>query len=217
MKVTKYSSVILILMLTFSSAMTAQQPSAADYLKKIRANFDQMSSFSAEFRLDVEFPEEDVQSQTGSITQKGERFKLDIEDYLIINNGNTIWTYEKARNEVQITNVDNQGGESMFSPQSLLDEISESSGALKFTKAPESGKTAIIEYVPFDRDEDFFKIRLTIRDDDLSIAEIKSFLKDGTRYVLRINAWNPNVKVTEQQFQFDTEKYPGIHVEDLRL
>jgi hypothetical protein len=46
---------------------------------------------------------------------------------------------------------------------------------------------------------------------------MKVFAKDGSRYTLKVNEIKPNKNYGPETFVFDASKYPGIHVEDLRI
>ena len=51
----------------------------------------------------------------------------------------------------------------------------------------------------------------------ICVAQMKVFSKDGSRYTLKIIDIRANMNYTSDVFAFDESKYPGIHVEDLRI
>ena len=61
-----------------------------------------------------------------------------------------------------------------------------------------------------------FKVRLTIDKAAKQIASAVIFDKSGNKYTYTIKSFTPNVKVSEGIFSFDTKKYPGVEVVDLR-
>ena len=74
-----------------------------------------------------------------------------------------------------------------------------------------------IEFKPKDKKSDYSKLRVTLDEKLGTIEEVKAFAKDGSRYAFTINKLTPNKKFAAAYFTFDTKKYPGVRVEDLRM
>jgi hypothetical protein len=49
-----------------------------------------------------------------------------------------------------------------------------------------------------------------------SIYSTKVLEKSGSRYSYTVSAMKTNVPALDGQFQFDSKKFPGVTVEDLR-
>ncbi len=65
-------------------------------------------------------------------------------------------------------------------------------------------------------DNQFFKIRLHISEDDKVLKRWKIFEKNGTRYTYDINNFNPEAAVEEELFAFNKRAHKGVEVVDLR-
>ena len=218
---------ILLLLCGISTAGLAQttfkeevDPAAKAILKKMKDIYESYETLEADFTLTIEIPEQDTETQTGTISQKGEKYHLLLDDQAIISDGNTLWYYLKNKNEVQINNVeeDHEEGEIM-SPKALLRIYESKQFLYALTNESTEGKVAIqqIEFKPIDRDSDYSKLRLTIDKKNKRMMRIKAFGKDGSRFTLKIKEFKPNKALSDQFFVFDETRYKDIRVEDLRI
>jgi outer membrane lipoprotein-sorting protein len=73
-----------------------------------------------------------------------------------------------------------------------------------------------IDLVPEKKDAQFFKIKMYITKKDKSIQSWTMFDKSGNRYKYTLTKFNPNATVADAFFTFDSKKYPGVEVIDLR-
>jgi len=218
---------ILLLLFGFTTAGLAQttfkeevDPAAKAILKKMKDIYESYETLEADFTLTIEIPEQDVETQTGTISQKGDKYHLLLDDQAIISDGNTLWYYLKNKNEVQINNVeeDMEEGEIM-SPKALLHIYESKQFMYALVHEGMEGNTSIqqIEFKPIDRDSDYSKLRLTIDKKSTRMMRIKAFGKDGSRFTLKINDFKPNKALSDQFFVFDETLYKGVRVEDLRI
>lgn len=218
---------ILLLLLGMTSTVIAQNttkevsdPAAKAVLEKMKNIYESYSTIEANFSLVIEIPDQDPETQKGVISQKGDKYHLQIDNQVIISDGNTLWYHLKNKNEVQINNVEEDPeDEEIMSPKQLLRIYESDQFLYALTNEGVEKGVAIqqIEFKPIDRDSDYSKLRLTVNKKDKSIMRIKAFGKDGSRFTLSINKFNPNKTMNDQFFVFDETKYKGIRVEDLRI
>ena len=74
----------------------------------------------------------------------------------------------------------------------------------------------IVELTPMDKDEEYFKIDLTIDADGMIVVGSRIYTKSGIHYIYSIGDFTPNVQLPEDFFAFDPARYPGIEIVDLR-
>ena len=74
----------------------------------------------------------------------------------------------------------------------------------------------MIDLSPTDAKKTVFKVRLSIDKATKQIANVVIFEKNGNTYTYNVKTFTPNAKVPETTFAFDTKKYPGVEVVDLR-
>ena len=195
-------------------------PQAKKVLDKIRKKYEAYKTLEATFSLTIELPNQPKEVQKGTISQDGDKFRLLMDDQIIVSDGKTTWVYVKKNNEVQINTADPAGTESGFlTPKDLLRRYQK--GDFLYTiseKTKEGGKLLTqIEFKPKDKNSEYSKLRLAVDEKTQSIQSIRAFAKDGGRYTFAISKLTPNKAFGAGEFTFDTKKYPGVKVEDLRM
>ncbi len=188
-------------------------------LNEMKANYNAFKSIEADFTLTIEIPEQDPEIQKGTISQQGEAYNLVLESQAIISNGKTLWYHVISNNEVQINDVDPDMDDGMLSPNNFLKFYDPEN----FICAPviagkENGSSVRwIELKPTDPEAEYFKLRLSIDVKKPELRQIKAFSSDGSRYTFQLNKLTPNKAFDKSLFAFDSSKFPGIQVEDLRM
>lgn len=223
---------ILILLIAFlfvnvSTAQTAKlvketsDPAAKVILEKLRNKYEAYKTVEADFKLTIEIPEEDKEIQTGNLAQKGEQYRLSLDNQAIYSNGKTLWLYLKSNNEVQINNVEDfeEEEEDFLSPKDLLRIYEKEDFIYALTNDGYENGLAVqqIEFKPIDKDSEYAKMRVTIDKKKTQIIRIKAFAIDGARYTMDVTKFKPNLSYTNADFVFNPKDFPGIHVEDLRI
>lgn len=153
------------------------------------------------------------ESKSGSIYIKGDKYRLYIDDQLVICDGVTIWTYFKEENEVQINSVDpnNQN-----TPNKMLTSYNDNYKA-KFIKEAPLGNMVIqtLDLTP-NTTQSFYKVRLEIDKGQNMIYRSTVFDKNNTTYTYVVSNFVPNPKIFESRFTFDKTDYPGVTINDMR-
>jgi outer membrane lipoprotein carrier protein len=202
--------------LVAQNTITQTDKVADKLLNTISTRYKNFKSIKADFIYSVESKAENLsEKQKGSIHVKGNKFRLDIANQLIICDNKTVWTYSKEMNEVQINN---------FDPKKApirLDDIFTmyDKGFLsKILEQKKEGKNdiAIVELTPKDKKKNFFKIKLTIDKTNQTITKSQVFEKSGAIHTYTVTNQYPNIKLEDDFFTFDVKKYPKIEVIDLR-
>lgn len=196
-------------------------PAAQKVLDKIRKKYEGYKTLEASFALNIEVPGQNQDLQKGTIAQDGDsKFRLDMDQQVIVSDGTTTWVYLKKNNEVQINDADPKDTESGFlTPKSLLKRYQKGDYLYAVTdKTSEGGKLLThIEFKPKDKSSEYSKLRVSIDEKAGSIQSVKAFAKDGSRYTFSISKLAPNKQFAADHFTFDVKKYPGVKVEDLRM
>ncbi len=215
---------LLALGSAFAQSPTAppekSDPQAKKVLDKIRKKYDAYKTLEAAFSLTIEMPQQPKEVQKGSIGQEGDKFRLEMDQQVIVNDSKTTWVYLKKNNEVQINTSQKGGGDDTFlTPKELLSRYQKGDFIYAIVdKITEGGKVLTqIEFKPKDKKSEYSKLRLAIDEKAGTIQSIKAFSKDGSRYTFAITRFSPNKKFAADYFTFDPKKYPGVKVEDLRM
>lgn len=157
------------------------------------------------------------QSQSGTLyaKSKANKYKVILNSQELISDGKSQWTYLKDDKEVQLSEVDNSPN--ALNPAQLF-TIYEKGFKYLYTGDSKLSNRVVqgIDLTPLDSKQSFFKIRLSIDKLNRQISKAIVFDKNGSHYTYTIKSFTPNVKVSDAIFAFDSKKYPGVEVVDLR-
>jgi outer membrane lipoprotein-sorting protein len=213
----------IFLLVVFSTsiaiALQAQKPadkSADKLLNLISTRYKNFKTIKADFIYSIESKAENIsEKQKGSIYVKGNKFRLDIADQVIMCDNKTVWTYSKEVNEVQVNNYDPKKApirlDDIFTmyDKGFLSKILD-------TKKEGKNDIVLVELTPKDKKKNFFKIKLTIDKTNQTIIKSQVFDKSGTIHTYLVTNQFPNIKLEDKFFVFDVKKYPKCEVIDLR-
>ncbi len=206
---------LLLFLLAFAtlSAQEKQDPAAQKLLKEVRRHYDTPSASQIDLQLTVTLPEQKPSATKGRLIHQGARYHLDLGPQAWYCDGKTVWIHLKEQKEVQVHDAGDQGGGSAFlTPRDILDRYD--SGDYTYAM---QGTGTYIEFKPKDRNDEFFKLRLSVDARKPEIVRFEAFSRNGARYALDILSTVANVKVSPSRFVFDPKAHPGVAVEDLRL
>lgn len=221
MKKTLLSLCILLTSATvFAQAnkgLGVSDPDAKKLLDAVSAKFKTFSTVKATFTLRIENAAGKVQgSKTGNLAMKANKYHILITGQEIFCDGKTVWNYDKAANEVSVSNVDNSSG--AITPQKLFTNFYDKDFLYKLN-ADETinGKPCkVVELTPVDKSKPFFKLLIGIDKKSNIIVNTRVFEKNGNRYIYSISGIQTNTAIGDDQFTFDAKKYPKVEVVDLR-
>lgn len=197
--------------------MGKSDPEAKKVLDAVSAKFKTFKSVKANFTLKIENGGGKVQgTKTGSVLMRGVKYKVLITGQEIYCDGATIWTYDVAAKEVQISTLDNSSGS--ITPQKLFTNFYDKD--FLFILNPDvkrAGKTyQVVELTPIDKTKPFFKVLLEVDKATKIIMSTQVFEKTGNRYLYAINTISTSTVIPDDAFAFNVKKFPGVEVIDLR-
>lgn len=191
-------------------------PKALTILDVMSEKYNSLGSYSASFTYVLENDLESIHEEfAGNIIVKGDMFKLDLGDQEVYNDGETMWTYLKDVNEVNIDYYFPEDED--MTPSSIFSAYKR--GYKYIFLEEETIDNAIynvVDLVPDDQDKPFFKVRLWIKKNDHSLYRWKLFDRTGNTYLYTITKFNDTYNAKEAEFTFDASKYPGVTEIDLR-
>ena len=216
---------IIILLVVLDTLGVIAQPKgmgnsdadAKKILDNVSAKFKSFKTVSAKFNLKIENAAGKVQgSKTGSVSLKGIKYRVSVTGQEIFFDGSTISTYDKAGNEVQITQFD--ASANTITPQKLFTNFYDKDFLYKLNgEAKSAGKILQeIELTPIDKTKPFFKVLVYIDKGSQTITSTKVFEKNGNRYTYSVSSMKTNIAIPDDLFVFNQSKYPNVEVVDLR-
>lgn len=195
-------------------------PQAKKLLDELYEKYTSYSTLSVDFDLDITIADGDKYLQKGNLIQKNNQFKLKSDDQEIICDGKSVWVYYPENKEIQINDYDeNDESINSFSPKALLNSYRNNKYEYALVDSPK-GKTGILSYIEFkpkDKESEYSKIRLEADRKAKKINKVEVFLKDGSKYILKITALSTNKNYDSSVFTLNAKDYPNIHIEDLRI
>jgi outer membrane lipoprotein-sorting protein len=130
--------------------------------------------------------------------------------------GKTSWNYMKTGNQVTIAPIDENSSE-LMDPSSVF-TIYEKGFKSKFVAEKTVDGKAVyqIELFPDKKDYEVTKIIIDINKATSMIQSALLTGTDGNVYTITVNKFEPNNEIQDAEFVFDSKKYPGVEVIDLR-
>jgi len=162
---------------------------------------------------------EDIDEEfSGEIMVKGDKYVLIMSDQEIYNDSETIWTFLKDANEVNVDYYMPDEGD--LSPNNIYSAYKKGY-RYKWNESKKIGRRTleVVELQPEDpKDPDkiFFKIILNINNSDYTIHSWEMFDRGGNVFSYTISGFNPHFQANDDFFKFDGSKYPDVEVVDLR-
>lgn len=195
-------------------------PEAIALINSIRSKYDAYKTMEADFMLDISFPGQQVESQSGKIKRQGDlvRFKLGDQEGII--NGQAAYIIQHGNKEVMINNLpDPEETNGMLTPQTLFNFYKGDKYilALQGKEVVNGRLLQAIELKPIDRNNsEFTKLRLMLDTAKKELVSIKAFTPDGANFTFQLKETKGNVALAATTFVFSKDEFPGYHVEDLR-
>jgi len=213
----------LILISLFSvfvlTGYSQQDAKAKEILEKVTKTMQSLTSLDAKFSYEMENKVENVKDKSvGSIVLKGKKYKLNIPQLgtQMICDGKTIWTYMVNSNEVTIADLDESTDE-LMDPAKIF-TIYEKGFNYKFLNETVDAGVSVynIELTPQKPSGDIKKIKLMIDKQKMLIHGAIMNGKDGNTINVIVTQLKTDGSYADADFVFDTKKYKGIEVVDMR-
>ena len=203
---------ILIAVFLFSQLISfGQDEKAEKILKDLSANTKSYTYMDVDFDFNFINTSQDInESQKGNIKINQNKFRLDLNQQLIISDDSIQWIYLKESNELQIMEYDSQ--DEMISPNKLF-TIYENGYKSQYIELKENNH--IIDLFPIESNE-FKNIQLHIDQDKIQLKKIILFDKNGGSFSYSITKLITDKEIDENTFRFNEANYPDLEIIDLR-
>lgn len=193
-------------------------PVAAKILSEMRSKLESMPAFTADFTLTYEIPQQENVVHKGNLTQQDRMYHLKVPGMLMLSDGEQKWIYQDEINEVQLYSVNNDDT-SLETPMDFL-RIAESEDyvfAVAGTSKDGDKTLTQVEFKPLNSSNEYTKIRLSVDDKTRLPHSLIAFARDGSRTLISLKSISQTSRKAQDFYQFDKAKYPGVHLEDLRI
>lgn len=209
----------LLLLFFYSTQLQAQTPdtkTAATILNAVSAKYKSYSAVKATFTMKTENSANKItDQQSGTIYVKGSKYKLELANQEITCDNQTIWTFLKDVNEVQVNTF--EPDDDAITPTQIFTIYEKNFLCGYIEEQTVNGKIyQVIEMTPNDKTKSYFKVKLLVDKNEKMIHSAKIFDKNGTRFSYEITKFTPNPVIAENYFTFNPKDHPGVEVVDLR-
>jgi len=211
------SFIVLLSFLGFVQVLEAQNDAkAAEILKKVEASYESFNQIQGLFTMSVENKDLGIsERKKGRVAMKGDKYRLETDEYEVVCNGTTVWTYFKQDFELLIDNYDPE--ESEMSPVRLFTIYKEDYSAEFVEEVKAEGATLqYVDLFPNDVDNQYSRIRISVNKASGMIVSAKVYSRNGTSYTISIDQQGTDTPLTNDDFEFDTTDLDEVEITDFR-
>jgi len=211
--------IILPALILFSSLLCSAQDNskAKTILDGVSQQTKSYSTIEISFTFTIQNTlKKTKDTKTGTASMKGEKYWMEYTGQEVFCDGQTVWTYIKENNEVQI-NVNDPNNEQTLNPVKFLTDY-DVNYTPKFIKEETRGSKIfqIIDLTPL-KAKSYYKVRLEIDKVQKQVVNAIIYDKNGvSMYSYSITKFVTNKPIADTKFTFKASDHPGVEVIDLR-
>ncbi|MFY0599755.1 MAG: outer membrane lipoprotein carrier protein LolA [Cyclobacteriaceae bacterium] len=194
------------------NAFAQYDEDALAVLNAMSGKYKKINAYSAEFSQKLENKEVGInESFEGTITVKGGKYILSVSGQEIFNDGKDVWSYNAEVSEVTVTTYDPE--EQEINMGNIYDLYKD---GFKYNLIKTNNRgDRFIELDPEDKNKSYFKIKMTIDDQD-ALKQFTVMDKSGNIYVYSIKNFEEKPDLKDNVFTFNPKKHKGVEVIDFR-
>ena len=203
---------------TVACAQEVVDAKAKKILDEMSAKTKTYKTTNTEFAYTLENKaKKTTETNSGKLMVKGQKYKLEVANQIIICDSKVIWTILKDASEIQVNNTSAQKDENI-TPTTIF-TIYEKGFKYQYIKEEKqkSGVMAhIIKMFPLDTKKNYHTVLLTIDKVKKQLISIKVLGKDGNDVTYAIKKLVVDADIPDATFTCNTKSYPKYEVIDLR-
>ena len=155
-------------------------------------------------------------SQQGIVQIEGDRFHLDLGDYVIYCDGETVWTFEPEMNECYIDDTETMKEEGM-DPSKLFTVWEEDFRREWMGRTTVEGRDCAHINLYASTDKAYHTLQLFVDDNALEVVQIVMKGREGSDVTYTVKSFSTTLEVVPRMFTFPAEKHPGVDLIDNRI
>ncbi len=197
-----------------SFAFAGKSPTASEIVKNIQDNYNQTRDATIRFTQTVIMPLSKISKTIDGTLylKKGNKYRIETEDNLVVTDGKTSWTFRVASNQVLVDSF--RDDKNTVSPDKFLLSVpSDYFVVLLSSKITGVDTTYTLRLTPKDKNSFVRSIKLVVAGNwTVRSAEISDM--NDTQYTYTVNELKVNTDLSDSRFEFNPPK--GAQVVDLR-
>jgi outer membrane lipoprotein carrier protein len=199
---------------------TSDAQTSKEVLDKLSLKAKSWKTISADFTSNLVDQKANInRKQDGSIKVKGQKYYLNLPDYVIISDGKTLWSYDKKGNVVTIDDLADVQ-DSSFDPSEMF-TIWEKDfrHEMKNANAQVNGATAheIALYPNNPKDKPYHTILMYVDKAKMEVVKIVVKTRENSEITYSVRNFKTGTEFPDTDFTFNKAKYPGVEMVDNRL
>ena len=155
-------------------------------------------------------------SQQGIVQIEGDRFHLDLGDYVIYCDGETVWTFEPEMNECYIDDTETMKEEGM-DPSKLFTVWEEDFRREWMGRTTVEGRDCAHINLYASTDKAYHTLQLFVDDNALEVVRIVMKGREGSDVTYTVKSFSTTLEVVPGMFTFPADKHPGVDLIDNRI
>jgi outer membrane lipoprotein carrier protein len=155
-------------------------------------------------------------TQQGTVQIEGDRFHLDLGDYVIYCDGETVWTFEPEMNECYIDDTETMKEEGM-DPSKLFTVWEEDFRREWMGRTSVEGRNCAHINLYASTDKAYHTLQLFVDDKALEVVQIVMKGREGSDVTYTVKSFSTTLEVVPGMFTFPAEKHPGVDLIDNRI
>jgi len=211
----KKRSVVLGLALFTTLALARAGDSAEDILDRVHKKYDRMEDAEVRFSQKVKFALAKIEQEVAGTLQfkKGNRYRVEFEGQQVITDGETVWSYSQANNQVLIDRF--KLDERSLSPERILTAAPEDfSATLIGREKTARGEAFVLKLIARDPSALVKSMKLWVYDSDWLIHRVEILDQHGKETTYQVSSFKTNTGIPDSRFVYQVPA--GVEVVDLR-
>lgn len=200
-------SLLTLMMLTLCCVKIAAAENASQLLDKAAEKVRSHKSISVNYTISA-----DNQSQNGTLILSGDRFVLTLPGISSWYDGRTQWTFARQTGEVNMSEPTPEELQQV-NPFAIINSFKNSFTPTLLKSDPGE---KVISLTSKAKHPDIIKAVLTLNASSLLPNKILLTLSNHKTVLIKINSLTPGGTLPAETFRFDSKKFPGLKVVDLR-
>lgn len=159
------------------------------------------------------------QSQDGEVYVKGDKYNLELGNYVMITDGETLWTYDSTTNDCYVDYLEDVSADEAITPSKMF-TVWEQDFKNEFKETiQENGQSLYwVNLYPNDpADKPFHTIQLYIDKDKMEVVRFVVKGREGNDIIYKVKSFETNTAMPAGVFRFDKKKFPGVNIIDNRI
>jgi outer membrane lipoprotein-sorting protein len=219
----KKTGILIILTLFFYPIYAQQSPQTRKHqdmestaiLKELQKKLTSYVSISIDFTFRSEKNEKFIDEITGSTMIKGDKYMLKTEQQYVFCDGTNLWNYLPEQKEVTVSLYD-KDDEQIMNPLNMIQNYEKYYESDFVREMIEKGTLIqIIDLTPL-KATSYYKVRLILDKNKKQLMRFTVYEKEGLQYIYTVNKFVADRNIPDSQFLFDTAKYQGVEIIDIR-